>query len=87
MNGHIMADCPDYIVFTEQFGTSGKMSITVSRDRIVRIENLDVQVPEVTLRDILFFTEFPDKQFYKKPPYPILTDDSFFAVERIVKQQ
>jgi hypothetical protein len=87
MDGRVVEDHPGYIVFTEKFGENGEMSVTLPRERIVRIEPLNVPVPEVTLRDVRFFREFPDKQFYKKPPYTLLTEESFFAVEQIVKQQ
>ncbi|MEI7851166.1 MAG: DUF1570 domain-containing protein [Kiritimatiellales bacterium] len=87
MDGRVVEDHPGYIVFTETFGANGEMSVTLPRERIVRIEPLNVPAPEVTLRDVRFFREFPDKQFYKKPPYTLLTEESFFAVEQIVKQQ
>ncbi len=87
MDGRVAEDHPGYIVFAEKFGENGEMSVTLPRERIVRIDPLNVPVPEVTLRDVRFFREFPDKQFYKKPPYTLLTEESFFAVEQIVKQQ
>ncbi len=87
MDGRVAEEHPGYIVFTETFGENGEMSVTLPRERIVRIDPLNVPVPEVTLRDVRFFREFPDKKFYKKPPYTLLTKESFFAVEQIVKQQ
>lgn len=87
MDGRVVEDHPGYIVFAETFGQNGEMSVTLPRERIVRIEPLNTPAPEVTLRDVRFFREFPDKQFYKKPPYTLLTEESFFAVEQIVKQQ
>jgi hypothetical protein len=87
MTGRVEKDLPDAVVFTERFGENGEMTVTIPRDRMVRIEALDVQIPALSLRDVRFFREFPNLNFYKKPPYTLMTEESFFEVERIVQQQ
>ncbi len=87
MEGKVVEEHADYIVFKQTFGESGEVSVKLPRERVVIIEQLNRTTPEITLRDVGFFREFPGKEFYKKPPYTLLTDESFFAVEKIVKQQ
>ena len=86
MDGRVVEERPDSVIFSEQFGDNGEISVTLPRSRIVRIEPLSVPAPEVTLRDVRFFREFPDKRFYKKPPYTLITEESFFSVEQMVNQ-
>lgn len=86
MTGRLVEEHPDYIVFEQTFGDSGRMSVQFPRSRVVRIENCTAEHPAVSRRDVRFYMEFPDKQFYKSPPYTVITDESFFAVEHIVKQ-
>lgn len=87
LDGRVIGERPDAIVFAAQIGDSGEVSMPVARGRIVRIEERDVQLPEVTLRDVRFYREFPGKKFYKRPPYTIMTDEPYFAVDLIVEQQ
>lgn len=84
--GRLVEEHPDYIVFAEKYGESGEMSVKLPRNRIVRLEACPVQQPDISRRDVRFYMEFPDKHFYKSPPYTILTEESFFAIEHIVKQ-
>jgi hypothetical protein len=86
MTGRLVEEHPDYIVFAQRFGDSGTMSVPLQRSRIVRIETCVEEHPLISRRDIRFYMEFPDKQFYKRPPYTLITEESFFAVEHIVKQ-
>ncbi len=87
MDGRVLEERPDAVVFAEQLGHSGEVSMAISRDRIVRIEDRSPCLPEITLRDVRFHRAFPDKQIYIYPPFTILTEESFFAVERIIQQQ
>ena len=87
LTGRLVEEHPDYIVFAEKYGESGEMSINLPCDRIVRLETCPVQQPVVSRRDVRFYMEIPGKHFYKSPPYTILTEESFFAIEHIVKQQ
>jgi len=87
MDVRVLEERPDAVVFSEQLGDNGEVSMAISRDRIVRLEKRYVQIPEITLRDVRFYWEFPDKQFYKRPPYTIITDEPFLAVNRIVEEQ
>ena len=86
LNGRLVEERPDYIVFAEKYGESGEMRANFSRDRIVRLETCAVQPPVVSRRDVRFYMDFPGKHFYKSPPYTILTEESFFAIEHIVEQ-
>lgn len=84
--GRLVEEYPDHIVFAQKYGESGEMSIQLPRSRIVLLEACSASQPVISRRDILFYMEFPGKQFYKSPPYTVMTDESFFAVEHIIKQ-
>jgi hypothetical protein len=86
MTGRLVEEHPDHIVFAQKYGDSGEMSVQLPLNRIVRIESFAAEHPAISRRDIRFYMEFPDKQFYKSPPYTIITEESFFAVEHIVQQ-
>lgn len=85
MTGRLLEEHPDYIVFSQEFGHSGSMSVQLPRSRIVRIDSCNSGASEISRRDIRFHMEFPDKQFYKSSPYTIISEESFFAVEHIIK--
>jgi hypothetical protein len=86
LTGTLLEDHPGYIVFSQQYGDSGQMSIQLARSRIVRIEECSPGRTEISRRDVRFHMQFPQKNFYKSPPYTIISEESFFAVEDIVKQ-
>jgi len=83
--GWVVESNRQYVVFEEKYGESGTLRIKVPAGGIRRIESLPVKIPEITYRDIRFQMEFPRMTFYKKPPYSILTDESYFHVERSVR--
>lgn len=85
MVGRITAETPGSITFTEQYGDSGEMAMTLDRRRVRSFETLPVKPPAVTYRDVRFHLEFPDMNFYKRPPYSIVTDESYFQVESTVR--
>jgi len=87
MTGRVVKEHPGHVVFSEQLGNHGEVSMAISRDRIVRLEERNVQIPEITLRDVRFHREFSKKKFYQRPPYTIITDETFLAVNRIVEEQ
>ena len=87
LTGRLVEEHPDYIVFAEKYGASGAMSIKLPRNRIVSLEPCALQQPVISRRDVRFYMEFPAKHFSKSPPYTIISEESFFAVEHIVKQQ
>jgi hypothetical protein len=85
--GFVAEDHPDRIVFSETFGDSGELQTVIARDRVVRLEALEDVAEEVTLCDVRFYREFSGKHFYKSPPYTVVTDESYFFVEELVRQQ
>jgi hypothetical protein len=87
VDGRVLEERPDAVVFAEQLGHSGEVSMAISRESIVRIEDRALRLPEITLRDVRFHRAFPDKQVYLCPPFTVLTEESYFAVERILQQQ
>ncbi len=87
MDGRVVEERPDSVVFAGQLGLSGEVTAAIDRERIVSLGPRQFTLPEITLRDVRFRRAFPDKQFYIRPPFTILTEESFFSVERIIEQQ
>lgn len=85
MLGKVLEEDGDSITFLESYGDSGSLSVKIRRNRIERIEKVEAARPEITYKDLRFAMEFPHMQLYKRPPYTILTDESFFHVERSVR--
>lgn len=83
--GWVVEETPDFIMFTESYGSSGTMYMKVNRRHVVRVEPMTNAPPPVTYRDVRFQIEFEHMSLYKRPPYTILTDEDFFRVERYVK--
>ena len=85
LTGWIVESNSQYVVFEEKYGASGALQIRIPAAKISILERLPARIPPITYRDIRFQMEFPSMQFYKKPPYSILTDESYFHVERSVR--
>jgi len=85
MLGRIIQRTPDNVTFSETYGESGKVTVTVPRADISKIERLTNAPPSISYRDVRFSMEFPGMKFYKRPPYTILTDESWFRVQHVVE--
>lgn len=83
--GWIAESNSQYVVFEEKYGESGSLKVKVPAGKIKLLEPLPLKMPEITYRDVRFQMEFPRMKFYKKPPYSILTDETYFHVERSVR--
>lgn len=69
----------------ENFGYSGHITSTYNRSDIAGIELLPARAFEITRADLVLAEEFPRDHFWKSPPYTIVTDASFDAVEKILR--
>lgn len=85
LSGRILEELPDRVVFQEAYGDSGQVSIGLRRTRIRRIEAITGEPPSITPRDVRFRMEFPDLAFFRRVPYSVMTDESYFEVEDAVK--
>ena len=85
LTGRVEEENPDYVLFTESYGDNGSLSVKIQRQRIRRIDRVSVAPPPVVYRDVRLKMEFPGMNFYKRPPYSIVTDESFFSVEHTVR--
>lgn len=85
LTGWLVSENSNQVTFLESYGNTGSMSVNIRRKRIVSLETLTNLVPIITDRDVRFQTEFPTFNFFKRAPYTIVTDESFFQVERIVR--
>lgn len=85
MIGRLVEENGTHVTFEESYGDSGSLTVKVKRDRIEKMEELAVELPPITYEDISFNLEFPAMRMYKEPPYTILTDETFFHVQRSVR--
>lgn len=85
VRGWVREEKPAYVVFAESYRQSGGVSIQVRRERIERLVPLTNAIPPVTYRDVRLKMEFPAFGFYRRRPYAILTDESYFGVEHSVR--
>ncbi len=85
MIGQLLSETPDAVEFAETYGESGVVSLWVQRRRISALEPLTNALPEISRRDVRFQMAHPELRFYKRPPYTIMTDESFFRVEHTVR--
>lgn len=85
LRGAMVSETADAVTFREQYGASGELAVTFRRERILEIVPLDLPLPRVYYRDVLFQQEFPNFTLYRRPPYTIVTDESFFRVENSVR--
>lgn len=85
MIGEVLEEHPDHVVFLETYGESGSLSVKVRRARIKSIESVKSEPPKITYRDVRFQMEFPKMNLYRRPPYTILTDETYFHVEQSVR--
>lgn len=85
LKGWVTGEKPDYVEFAESYRDSGGMSIRIRRERIQRVTALTNAEGSVTYRDVRLKMEFPGFHFYWRPPYAILTDESYFSVEHSVR--
>ncbi|OQA25531.1 MAG: hypothetical protein BWY59_01745 [Verrucomicrobia bacterium ADurb.Bin345] len=84
--GRLLEETAAHVVFSETYGESGGVSVSVPRSQIRSIRVLDTKPPAVSYRDVRFRMEFPALRFYKRAPYSILTDESYFRVEATVNE-
>ncbi|MFH0880737.1 MAG: DUF1570 domain-containing protein, partial [Lentisphaerota bacterium] len=82
--GKVLEEHEDYVLFLQSYGVSGSASAKIPRRRILRIESVSNAPPDVPYRDVRFKMENPELNYYRRPPYSILTDESFFRVEHTV---
>lgn len=84
LTGWIVTQTANHVTFSESYGDAGSMSVNIARRRIVSLETLSNAALVITDRDVRFQSEFPTFNLFKRHPYTILTDESFFQVERVV---
>lgn len=85
LRGSLVSESADAVVFREQYGSSGEMAMTIRRDRVAQVAILEQTPPSVHYRDIAFQLEFPKFTLYRRPPFTVVTDESFFRVQNSVR--
>jgi hypothetical protein len=85
MVGRLLNQTADAVEFSESYAANGSISLWINRRRIQSMEPLTNALPSISYRDVRFKMEHPEMSFYRRPPYTILTDESFFQVEKTVR--
>jgi len=82
IQGQILGESANGVRILRSFGDSGEMEMTLARAEIQTIERGHTEIPPpIRLRDVRFKLEFADFNLYRRPPFTILTDQSFFEVQ------
>ncbi len=82
IQGKILGESASGVRILRSFGDSGDMEMTLARGDIRTIERGHTELPPpIRLRDVRFKLEFADFNLYRRPPFTIMTDQSFFEVQ------
>jgi hypothetical protein len=82
VQGRILDESANGVRILRSFGDSGEMEMTLARAEIRTIEHGHTTTPPaIRIRDVRFKLEFPSFNLYRRPPFTIVTDQSFFEVE------
>ena len=82
IQGKILAESASGVRLLRSFGDSGDMEMTLARRDIRAIERGHTETPPpIRLRDVRFKLEFANFNLYRRPPFTIVTDQSFFEVQ------
>lgn len=81
--GRLLERREQHILFERRYGRSGIMQVVVPLNEIVAIEPAP-PLPEITLRDVRFYREYPAFEFHKAPPYTVISDAPYFEVEQAI---
>jgi hypothetical protein len=84
LRGRVTAESETSIHLLQGFGATGQMEMTLARSEVREIVRNSREPPPISLRDVRFRLEFPDLNFYRRPPFTIVTDQDFFRVEDAV---
>ncbi|MBU1908669.1 MAG: DUF1570 domain-containing protein, partial [Verrucomicrobia bacterium] len=85
LTGRVTEERRDEVVFVRTYGDSAEVTAVIPRRRLQSIRRLEMPDPGITYRDVRFQMEFPDLRYYRRPPFSLLTDESFFRVEQTVE--
>lgn len=82
IQGKILDESANGVRILRSFGDSGDMEMTLARGEIRAIERGHTETPPpIRLRDVRFKLEFADFNLYRRPPFTIVTDQSFLEVQ------
>lgn len=85
VRGQIVEENDESVKIVQKFGDSGEMTTTIDRDNIRSVHHAAAEVPEISNRDVRFKTEFPQLNLYRRPPYTIMTSQSYFDVQDVMR--
>jgi hypothetical protein len=84
LRGRVVAETETSIHLLQSFGGTGQMEMTLARSEVREIVRNSREAPPIRTRDVRFRLEFPDFNFYRRPPFTIVSDQDFFRIEDAV---
>jgi hypothetical protein len=86
LTGRLMSQSKSAFTFKESYGDSGGVNMTFRRSRVASVQTIPASDMELSNRDVRLAAEFPDFNFYRRPPYTLVTDESYFMVESTIQE-
>lgn len=84
IEGILESETESMIVLKQPFGADNFISIPYKKSELLRVETLP-PVP-ITPADVRLKLEFPELRFFKRPPYAVVTDESYFLVRHAMDE-
>ena len=78
IEGKILSESRSSVAIMQTFGAAASMRFNVKRTEISRIETHAAKPVNVSYRDVRFRMEFPEMNFYCRPPFTIVTTENYF---------
>jgi hypothetical protein len=86
LTGRLLSQSETAYTFKEEYGDSGGVNVTIRRSRVRAVQSIPVSDMDLSNRDVRLAAEFPDFNFYRRHPYTLVTDESYFMVESTIQE-
>jgi len=78
VSGILVSESDTTLVLRQVLGPRNEMTVPYRKSEVVRVEALPAVT--VTSADVRLQMDFPSLTFFKRPPYSVVTDESYFLV-------
>jgi hypothetical protein len=85
ITGEILSESENAVTILQTYGDSASMQFVVKRSDIARMDARSVAPVGISYRDVRFRMEFPGMNFYRRPPFTVMTTEKFFDVEEAIR--
>jgi hypothetical protein len=88
LEGNILEESADHVVFSQKYGDSAELKLNIPRAEIASLEKLPLpERTDISACDVRFYREFPQLFFFKARPYTVMSQESYFAIQRMIQEQ